>query len=237
MPDTQASTTIAEPRPSEIQGLVDNIQGSRVFGWAWNPARPAERVTVELRIGAATVATTQAAAERADLQGAGVGDGHHAFDFALKPEWIARRADLFVVARTADGLEAPLPLLGARPALAAVPDAPAPPAVSLTRAVQSLAREQQSTQERLQAALRQIADLDGGATALPDMRARIETLELWCLRLDDRLATLVGGDIRAVAPRRTLDGWQIALGVAVLAGFGVALLVSRFGGIHLPGFG
>ena len=234
---SDSAPEVAEARPSEIQGLVDNVQGGRVFGWAWNPARPGERVTIELRLGAETVATTQAAAERADLQGAGVGDGHHAFDFALKPEWIARRADLFVVARAADGLEAPLPLLGARPALAVVPDPPNAPALTLTRAVQTLAREQQAIQERVHVALQRLGDVAAGTAALEDFQARVETLEAWCLRLDDRLAALTDAEKPTITPRRTLDVWQIVLGVAVVAGFGGALLVSCFGGIPLPGLG
>ena len=79
----QAAPTEAAPRPSEIQGVVDNIAAGRVFGWAWNPSEPAERVTIELRLGQQIVAQTLAAHERADLKGAGIGDGCHAFEHPI----------------------------------------------------------------------------------------------------------------------------------------------------------
>ena len=61
----QASDT-AQARPAEIQGLVDNATTARLYGWAWNAARPEEHVTVELRLGEAAVASALADRPRAD---------------------------------------------------------------------------------------------------------------------------------------------------------------------------
>lgn len=220
---TQIDTRPAEakpepPRPAEIQGVVDNVSAGRIFGWAWNPSQPQERVTIELRLGQETVAQTLAAQERSDLQGAGVGDGFHAFELRLTPELIQRRAEIFVVARTADGLEVPLPILGARRVLAAVPDQGGPPGATLSRSVQMLSGAQRALQE-------QIADLNGrlpdGNAALQDLTARLGTLEMWCMRLDERLAAQARGETsRALAPSPTrppVDRWQFALiGLALI---------------------
>ena len=100
----------AADRPVELQGLVDNATNTRMYGWAWNAARPEEHVTVELRLGEETVATAVADRERPDLAKAGVGDGCHAFELPLTPEWVSRRSEMSVVARTADGGEHALPL-------------------------------------------------------------------------------------------------------------------------------
>jgi len=203
------------PRPAEIQGVVDNIAAGRVFGWAWNPSQPEERVGIELRLGQKVVAQTLAAQERGDLKGAGVGDGCHAFELRLTPELVERRAEIFVVAKSSDGLEVPLPILGARRALAVVPGEPAnQQASSLSRAVQTLAGAQRDLAERLSSLAGRLPE-----TAIPpeDMYARIETLEAWCLRLDERLAAL-SAEPRAPARRNRLDPWQLVLaGLALLA--------------------
>lgn len=211
----QAAPTEAAPRPSEIQGVVDNIAAGRVFGWAWNPSEPAERVTIELRLGQQIVAQTLAAHERADLKGAGIGDGCHAFELRLTPELIERRAEIFIVARAADGLEVPLPILGARRPVAVVPGAPgAPPAQALARSVQSIAGAQRALSERLAALAGRVPE---ATAATADLAARIATLEIWCLRIDERLAAQSEPGLPAI-PGRRLDAWQIVLvGLAVAA--------------------
>jgi hypothetical protein len=215
-----ASSGAEQPRPAEIQGVVDNVSAGRIFGWAWNPSQPEERVAVELRLGREVVAQTMAAQERSDLQGAGVGDGCHAFELRLTPELIQRRAEIFVVARTADGLEVPLPILGARrvPAAVDAQSAPqgAPHGAHLSRSVQMLSGAHRALQE-------QIEDLNGrlpgSHAALEDLTLRVETLELWCLRLDERLAAQAGSATPMPGTTRPrLDRWQIALIALALLG-------------------
>ena len=216
-----ADAPAAAPRPSEIQGVVDNIAAGRVFGWAWNPSRPEERVTIELRLGQQTVSQTLASQERADLKGAGVGDGCHAFDLRLTPELVERRAEIFIVARAADGLEVPLPILGGRRPLAVVPTAPG--AQSLARSVQALAGAQRDLSERVASLAGRVPE---ASATVDDLAARIATLELWCARIDERMAAQAG-PAPAASPRR-LDPWQAVLGglaiVAVASGVVLAWL-------------
>src|SRR5690349_7470002 len=93
-----------------LRGVVDNISPRQLHGWAWNPARPEERVTIELQLGGRTIAETRAEKDRADLLKAGIGDGRHAFSLPLSAECLQRRGELVVLARAADGSRLKLPL-------------------------------------------------------------------------------------------------------------------------------
>jgi len=199
------------PRPG-IQALIDNATADRLYGWAWNPAEPEQRLTVELRLSDTTVAATTADLARPDLADNGIGDGCHAFEFPLRPEWVERRGELSAVVRCGEGgAEVPVAVRIRRP-----DDAQA--ATRLQRTVESLAAQQAALR-------REIA-------ARPDTAAtvgeRLEQLELWVARLDARLG-------EAAAPPRNasgaggLDPWQAAL-IAVLASASsaaLALAVSR----------
>jgi hypothetical protein len=223
---------VAPPPPSEIQGVVDNIAAGRVYGWAWNPSRPEERVAIELRLGQMTVAQTIAAQERADLKGAGVGDGRHAFELRLTPELVERRAEIFIVARAADGLEVPLPILGARRPLALVPPTPGGQnAQSLVRSVQALAGAQRDLSEKLASLAVRVPE--ASATA-DELAARIATLEGWCLRIDERLATLPG-PAPAPAARRRLDPWQMALGALTVSAVAGGVILAWIGAFPAAG--
>jgi hypothetical protein len=188
------------PRPG-IQALIDNATADRLYGWAWNPAEPEQRLTVELRLSDATVAATTADLARPDLADNGIGDGCHAFEFPLRPEWVERRGELSAVVRSEGGAEVPVAVRIRRP-----DDAQA--ATRLQRAVEGLAAQQ--------AALRQeIAARPDAAATVGD---RLDQLELWVARLDARLGEAAGG---AAQPRNGagaggLDPWQAAL-IAVLA--------------------
>ncbi|WP_426955044.1 hypothetical protein [Muricoccus radiodurans] len=205
----------ASPGGTEIRGLVDNVHSGRVFGWAWVPARPGERLRIALRVGREVVVETVAEAERADLLGAGVGDGRHAFDLPLSPALMARRAELSVVARAADGTEMALPIRAPRRerlALAAVPDASERPVANVPAGPV-------------------VAGPDVGA-ALAALEGRVETLETWCLRLDDRLAAL-GADGAQRAVRHGVDRWQVVLLLALLLAAVGALAVTWTGAAGL----
>ncbi len=213
----------APPRPSEIQGVVDNIAAGRVFGWAWNPSQPEERVTIELRLGQQTVAQTLASQERADLKGAGVGDGCHAFDLPLTPELVERRAEIFIVARAADGLEVPLPILGGRRPLAVVPTAPG--GQSLARTVQALAGAQRDLSERVASLAGRVPE---ASATVDELAARIATLEAWCLRIDERMAAQ--GAAEPAAPlRRRMDPWQAVLGGLAVAAVTMGVVLAWIG--------
>ena len=72
---------------------------------------------------------------RPDLADNGIGDGCHAFEFPLRPEWIERRGELSAVVRCEDGAEVPVAVRIRRPDDAQV-------ATHLQRAVERLAAEQ-----------------------------------------------------------------------------------------------
>jgi len=218
----------AMPRPAELQGLVDNAITNRLYGWAWNAAAAAERVTVELRLGDEVVATAVAERERADLAKAGVGDGRHAFELPLKPEWVVRRSELAVFARAADGSEAALALRIRR--------ADVDPTGDVQRVLEAAAQAHRQLREDIERLARRLpgedASPDGLLRALATGQAMLAeqqaTLTLWLTRLDEKLAALPEPTGPA-PPARRGDLWQGVLYgalamVALGAGIGTALL-------------
>jgi len=219
---SDAAPPDAPPRAAELHGLVDNAAPDRLYGWAWNAATPAERVTVELRLGPETVFRTVADFARPDLAKAGIGDGCHAFEIPLQPEWIRRRAELAVVARAADGAELPVPLRIRRAAVEA-------PEAGMQRAVEALVAGQRRLQEQiavLGARLPEEGEREQLAALLATQEGvarQLETLTLWLTRLDERLAALP--EATAPAARRGREGWTLVLGL-VLGGIGAAALLA-----------
>ncbi|WP_029008337.1 hypothetical protein [Azospirillum halopraeferens] len=74
-----------------LQGHIDAIESSRVYGWAWNPEAPEQRVSIDILHNGAVIGRATADRFRQDLADVSVGDGHHAFVFDLPPE--LREAD------------------------------------------------------------------------------------------------------------------------------------------------
>lgn len=64
-----------------LQGFVDAVERGIVYGWAWNPQRPGERVSVEILHGGTPLGTVVCDRFREDLVGLEIGDGRHAFEF------------------------------------------------------------------------------------------------------------------------------------------------------------
>ncbi|HVY19759.1 MAG TPA: hypothetical protein VHA70_06715 [Bauldia sp.] len=79
------SVTGDAPRPvmSPLRGRIDAIEGGRVYGWAWHPGAPRQRLSVRILDGDEQVAMVIADKPRIDLRRNGVGDGGHAFDIEL----------------------------------------------------------------------------------------------------------------------------------------------------------
>ena len=106
---TAGATGQADPgRTSDVRGVIDNATPDRLYGWAWDYGHPEHRVPVALRIAGETLAEAVADGARPDLAKAGIGDGCHAFELPLRPEWRDRLADLAVVAFGGDGREFPI---------------------------------------------------------------------------------------------------------------------------------
>lgn len=216
-------------RGTELRGLVDNATPDRLYGWVWNASAPDERVTVEMRLGDEVVFRTAADFARPDLAKAGIGDGCHAFEIPMQPEWIRRRADLAVLARAADGTEMPVPVRIPRPAN----EEPAPPEGSLQRAVEAVAAGQRRLHEDIRVIAARVpeagerATLDSLMRTQTDLVEKVETLTLWMTRLDERLAALPVTP-PPVRPRRHRSGWTLFL-VLLLIAAGVAALVVAGG--------
>src|SRR5690348_12832167 len=63
----------SQPVAALPAGSVDAVTGNEVIGWAWDPERPEEPVTVEASDGATVFARVVADLYRPDLEAAGIG--------------------------------------------------------------------------------------------------------------------------------------------------------------------
>lgn len=219
----------ASTRNTELRGLVDNATPDRLYGWVWNASAPDERVTVELRLGNDVVFRTAADFARSDLAKAGIGDGCHAFEIPLQPEWIRRRAEIAVLARAADGTEMPVPVRIPRPPAEEQPVSEA----GLQRAVEAVAAGQRRLHEDIRAIVSRVpqagepAALDSLMRTQGDLVEKVETLTHWMTRLDERLAALPVTPAPA-RPRHRRSGWTLLL-VLMLMAAGVAALAIAGG--------
>jgi hypothetical protein len=89
-----------------LQGHIDAIESGRVYGWAWDPEKPDERVSVDIYFKEDAAGTALADRFRQDLMDVGVGDGSHAFVFDLPAD--ARDADPASIAVYFNATQIPL---------------------------------------------------------------------------------------------------------------------------------
>ncbi len=75
-----------EAAGSTVKGSLDSINGRVVEGWAYDSAEPSRPLTIELFDRERRLGETGASLFRADLLGAAIGDGCHAFRFLLPLE-------------------------------------------------------------------------------------------------------------------------------------------------------
>jgi hypothetical protein len=192
-------------RTSDVRGVIDNATPDRLYGWAWDFGHPAHRVRVVLRIAGETLAEARADGARPDLAKAGIGDGCHAFELPLRPEWRDRLAELAVVAFGGDGHEYPIAVR--------LPRQPAPAGSAMQRTMEGVIAEQRDLRRDL-VALRERANQQGGdrqaeVPAIEALQTRLQHLELWLTRLDARLAELT---VPPPPPAATgIDPWQVVL--------------------------
>jgi len=203
---------------------VDGAGDGRLRGWAWNAAQPDERVKVHLRLRSETLTTACADVHRIDLQEAGIGDGRHAFELGIRPEWLEHRAELSVVASAADGTEAGIALWNGRQRGA--------PADAQHSTLASLAAGQQQL-------LDIIRDLDARLTTATgewrdaatrqreaEFSERLDALATWLMRLDEKLGATQPPD---PAPSRRGRGqvllWMVLGAALVGVPAGIALLL------------
>lgn len=74
----------AQSRPTAtLLGSVANSRGLKLSGWAWNPARPDQAISLSICVDDKLVGKVRADQRRADLIDMGLGDGRHGFNYTL----------------------------------------------------------------------------------------------------------------------------------------------------------
>ncbi len=82
-PSNEASLTSLPGSASSYQGYVDAADCNAVSGWGWVPAFGAAAVNVDVYSDGTRIGSTVANLFRADLANAGIGNGAHAYVFAM----------------------------------------------------------------------------------------------------------------------------------------------------------
>ncbi|HYG88470.1 MAG TPA: hypothetical protein VD978_19685 [Azospirillum sp.] len=232
--------TVPDTVRTSIEGRLDAVQGSRVYGWAWDRANPDDRLPIEIFVhgpGGQRISIGSAVADRLrdDLATSGdFGDGQHAFDAEVVVPPGVEPSSVFAVARSPRA-EAELTL--------ALPSADeqllertvAPHLLRIVQAVDAsrlehrqLGRVLKDIQDRLTApppAKPDSARLDRLAGDLAETRERMDNLEVFLVRMDTALrnveASLTAGQTRmspvAIAAFGAGGGVLLTLAI-VLAG-------------------
>jgi hypothetical protein len=198
---TRQSKEAAVAKAADLRGRVDAIDGTRIFGWAWNAAEPTQRLNICIFAGTDIIATVVADKTRVDLRRNGSGDGGHAFDVELPAEATGGTAPIRVEAVHPEGganLELEVPTEHQRAAEAAFAAPLAPILDRLEATVQSQRRIQlgqvRSLREMTTAArlLADIVQSDGGLrsavqevrAAQADMAERLAAVDVFLVRFD-----------------------------------------------------
>lgn len=197
------------PRPT-VTGYVEARTHDRILGWAWDPAAPSARMTLALLAGRRVLATTVADQPREDLARNGIGDGAHAFAFALDDAAREAGPALEVAVMGPEGPLTRLPAAGAEAGPAGL--------AQLQRGLATIAAGQRALLKAVQAPPAQGADLVEMVSALAAQQQRIEqavgALEIFVTRLDQRLAALADPAEGVRTPRAPLA----LAGILALAG-------------------
>lgn len=188
MTDAARAEAPEEPAAARatVTGYVEARTQDRILGWAWDPAAPSARLTLGLLAGGRVLATTVADQPREDLARNGIGDGAHAFAFALDAAAREAGAALEVAVLGPEGPVARLPAAGAEAGAAGL--------VQLQRGLATIAAGQRALLKAVQAPPAQGPDSADMLAAMAAQQQRIEqavsALEIFVTRLDARLAAL-----------------------------------------------
>jgi hypothetical protein len=222
------------PALPEVVGYVEACTMDRLLGWAWAPASPELRTTIELRLGDAVVANCVADVMRADLASNGIGEGRHAYDIAIPTELRGRTAELRVFARSGDGEAFPI---GAPPDAEGLSDQ----VTKLLRGVDMLLNSQRVIHRNLQTALtaKSATDAEPVAAALGRMaelqagtEAQMTAVECFVVRLDEHLSRLSPEQVKSPAIGKkipTAAVWALVVASIALV-VSIAGLVRALGG-------
>jgi hypothetical protein len=173
-PDVASEQDNAKP----MNGRVDAIDMGRIFGWAFDPMAPDQRLTIRVLLDGKVIAEAVADRNRPDLRRNGIGDGKHAFEIALPEPIHTRTKDIVVMARNGSGseqsLRVPQPDEQAAEALIAAPLAKVLDKLDVLMAAQ---RQLQVSQRSLQRTSE--IDLDKTeTTGLTDVSNAVESLRV-----------------------------------------------------------
>ena len=197
-------TDSAPPPAPAPEGRIDAIEPHRIYGWAFDRARPGLRLGVTVRLDGRVVGEAKADRMRVDLRRNGIGDGAHAFEIALEGLSGAERERLEVTAQAqGDATGIVLPPPGGEPSAAAIGGSVArlleqfDMLVAAQRKSQIIQRETvemlRDTTQRVEVLSKSETDVAGAladcAARQADLDRRIADLEVFHLRLDRTLAT------------------------------------------------
>jgi hypothetical protein len=252
-PDTPSAKPDAPPKPpgrqivavdsQPLRGRVDAIADGRALGWAWHAGLPDERLRIDVLAAGRVIASVTAEQARIDLKRNGVGDGSHAFDFALPAGYAddAGRLEFRAVASTGETLLLHVASNDERAAEAAV-------AVPLARVLERLdmlltvqrqmAIGQRDTLNTTKALTERVSALsaEGGtldaavarvAESQGDLTGRVEAIEVFLTRFD---STLAGFDKRLLA-LQTIGKHEvkpIVIMLATILGFIAGVVLMAF---------
>lgn len=233
-PDAAPEQDNARP----MNGRVDAIDMGRIFGWAFDPVAPEQRLTIRVLLDGKVIAEAVADRNRPDLRRNGIGDGKHAFEIALPDSVQARANELVVVALNGSGseqaLRVPQPDEQAAEALIAAPLAKVLDKLDVLMAAQ---RQLQVSQRSLQRTPEIDADKTEtvGLTEIgsaveglgTDINQRLNDLDVHLMRLDGVVAGMEKS-LNTLQKRTNGDLKPLLLLLFVLMGFvagaGVALM-------------
>ncbi|QWK79653.1 hypothetical protein [Ochrobactrum sp. BTU1] len=235
--EAQSASPTAQ-RAEAMKGRVDAIEEGRLYGWAFDPSYPTERLIIRVLLDDKPIAEAPADKERPDLKRNGIGDGLHAFEVMLPQFAAARAGDLVVVAANAAGneqkLRVPKPDEQAAEALIAAPMTRILDKLDMLMAAQ---RQLQVNQRSLQraaptidssgnAAPAELLDIAGSVDALrTDLHQRMTELDVHIMRMDGVVAGLEQR-MEDVRKRSSGDIKVLFVLAAVLTGFVAGALLT-----------
>lgn len=237
----QAATPNAAAGPQRteaMKGRIDAIEEGRLYGWAFDPSVPTERLLIRVLLDDKPIAEAPADKDRPDLKRNGIGDGKHAFEVMLPQFAAARAGELVVVAANAAGgeqkLRVPKPDEQAAEALIAAPMTRILDKLDMLMAAQ---RQLQVNQRSLQ---RVAPTLDASGNAAPaelldiassvdglrtDLHQRMTELDVHIMRMDGVVAGLEQR-MEDVRKRSSGDIKLLFMLMFVLAGFVAGALLT-----------
>ncbi|MFD1329879.1 hypothetical protein [Mycoplana ramosa] len=224
-PDAAPEQDNAKP----MNGRVDAIDMGRIFGWAFDPMAPDQRLTIRVLLDGKVIAEAVADRNRPDLRRNGIGDGKHAFEIALPDPVQARASDLVVVALNGSGseqaLRVPQPDEQAAEALIAAPLAKVLDKLDVLMAAQRQLQVSQRSLQRTpqidadQAETVRLTDVSNAVDNLGvDISQRLNDLDVHLMRLDGVVAGMES-NLKALQKRANGELKPLLLLLFVLVGF------------------